>query len=61
MYIDPNTGGLLFQVLAVIFSVFSGAVLLFSGKIRMYLAKLRRRQDERGNETSRTDDDPPVN
>jgi len=42
MYIDPNTGGILFQTLAVIFGVFSGVVLLFSSKIKMGIAKLRR-------------------
>ena len=42
MYIDPNTGGILFQTLAVIFGGFSGVVLLFSSKIKMGIAKLRR-------------------
>ena len=42
MYIDPNTGGMLFQVLAVLFGVFSGVILLFSSKIKMGIAKLRR-------------------
>ena len=42
MYIDPNTGGVLFQTLAVLFGVFSGAILLFSSKIKMGIAKLRR-------------------
>ena len=42
MYIDPNTGGILFQTLAVLFGVFSGVVLLFSSKIKMGIAKLRR-------------------
>ena len=42
MYNDPNTGGILFQTLAVIFGVFSGVVLLFSSKIKMGIAKLRR-------------------
>ncbi len=43
MYIDPNTGGMLFQVLAALFAVLSGVILFFSGKIRMYFAQLRRR------------------
>ena len=42
MYIDPNTGGMLFQVLAVLFGVFSGVILLFSSKIKMGIAKFRR-------------------
>jgi len=46
MYIDPNTGGMLFQVLAVVFATLSGLVLFFSGKIRMFFAKLRRQARE---------------
>ncbi|MGD8455108.1 MAG: hypothetical protein PVF83_01900 [Anaerolineales bacterium] len=42
MYIDPSSGGLIFQILAVAFGVISGAVLLFAGRIRMGIAKLRR-------------------
>lgn len=42
MYIDPNTGGMLFQALAVLFGVFSTLILFFSGKIRMYFARLKR-------------------
>jgi hypothetical protein len=54
MYIDPNTGGILFQTLAVLFGVFSGVVLLFSGKIKMGIAKLRRamRKDSKENEAA---------
>ena len=29
MYIDPNTGGMLFQILVVMFGVISAVVLLF--------------------------------
>ena len=56
MYIDPNTGGILFQTLAVLFGVFSGVVLLFSGKIKMGIAKLRRamRKDSEDTETAET-------
>lgn len=52
MYIDPNTGGVLFQTLAVLFGVFSGIVLLFSSKIKMGIAKLRRalRKESENNE-----------
>ena len=50
MYIDPNTGGILFQVLAVLFGVFSGVVLLFSSKIRMIFARLTRLKRERAEE-----------
>lgn len=56
MYIDPNTGGILFQTLAVLFGVFSGVVLLFSSKIKMGIAKLRRsmRKDTEEAEESET-------
>jgi hypothetical protein len=43
MYIDPNTGGVLFQALAGIFVAISGVLLVFSGKIRAGIARLRRR------------------
>jgi hypothetical protein len=46
MYIDPNTGGILFQALAVFLAVFSGVVLTFSSKIRAGIAKFRRRKQE---------------
>ena len=42
MYIDPNTGGMLFQVLATSLALFSGFILLFSGKIRAFAARFRR-------------------
>jgi hypothetical protein len=47
MYIDPSAGGLIFQVLAVLFGVISGGVLLFSSRIKMGVAKMRRRLRER--------------
>lgn len=50
MYIDPNTGGLLFQILAVLFATISGVILFFSGRIRMFFARMRRRM--RGEEES---------
>lgn len=43
MYIDPNTGGILFQALAGVLAVISGALFLFSRKIREGIARLRRR------------------
>ena len=43
MYIDPNSGGMLFQLLIVLFSVFSGVLLVFSGRIRAFMGKFRRR------------------
>jgi hypothetical protein len=46
MYIDPNTGGILFQALAAVFAVASGVLLLFSGKIRSFMARLRRKMQK---------------
>lgn len=43
MYIDPNTGGMLFQVLAVALAAVSGVLFIFSRKIREGIARLRRR------------------
>ena len=43
MYIDPNTGGMLFQVLAAVLVAGSGVLLFFSRNIREGIAKLRRR------------------
>ena len=42
-YIDPNTGGMLFQVLAIVFTFLSGFMLFFSARIRMAIARLSRR------------------
>ena len=41
-YIDPNTGGMLFQMLAVIFASLSAIVLIFSRQIRTLFARLGR-------------------
>ena len=46
MYIDPNTGGVLFQALAAAFAVLSGVLLIFSSKIRAGIARLRRRNED---------------
>ena len=48
-YIDPNTGGMLFQVLAVAFAALSGFVLVFSRHIRSAVARVRRSLRERAN------------
>jgi hypothetical protein len=58
MYIDPNTGGVLFQTLAVLFGVFSGVVLLFSSKIKMGIAKLRRSMRKDSEDTEPTESKP---
>jgi hypothetical protein len=41
-YIDPNTGGMLFQILAAIFGTASAIILIFSSRIRMGMARLAR-------------------
>ena len=41
-YIDPNTGGMLFQVLAVLFGVISALFLVFSSKIKMLFYRITR-------------------
>jgi hypothetical protein len=41
-YIDPGTGGMLFQLLAVLFAVFSGLILFFSRQIKTAFARFRR-------------------
>lgn len=52
MYIDPNTGGVLFQALAGILGVVSALMLAFSRNIRQWFARLRRgaRKEEEGRE-----------
>ncbi len=41
-YIDPNTGGMLFQFLAVIFALLSTAFLFFSAQIKAAFARIKR-------------------
>lgn len=60
MYIDPNTGGVIFQALLAGFAAISGVLLIFSRQIRTGIAKLRRgaRKDEpeeqtKGDETKK--------
>jgi hypothetical protein len=42
-YIDPSSGGMLFQILAVAFGLISGLLLFFSSRIKMGIARLMRR------------------
>jgi hypothetical protein len=49
MYIDPNTGGMLFQILLVLFGAISGTILIFSSKIKMQISRIRRSIRERKN------------
>lgn len=54
-YVDPNTGGLLFQLLASAFAILSGLFLLFARRIRMAAARMMRWLRERfGRSTSST-------
>lgn len=46
-YIDPSSGGLLFQLLALLFAIFSGGILFFSRQIKSTIARLRRFLKER--------------
>jgi hypothetical protein len=46
-YVDPFTGGLLFQVFGVIFAGISGALYFFSRQTKSALARLRRFLHER--------------
>lgn len=41
-YIDPNTGGMLFQLLAVLFAFSSAIILFFSRQIRVGVARVSR-------------------
>jgi hypothetical protein len=41
-YIDPSTGGILFQALATALALFSGVALIFSRQIRMAFARAMR-------------------
>jgi len=41
-YIDPNTGGMLFQALATAFALLSGVALVFSRQIRAFFGRARR-------------------
>lgn len=53
MYIDPNTGGLLFQVLAAAFAALSALVVVFSRRIREVFARLKRAWREHTSESER--------
>jgi hypothetical protein len=43
MYIDPNSGGMIFGWLLGAFGLISGLVLVFSGRIRKYFSQMRRK------------------
>lgn len=51
MYIDPSTGGMLFQVLAIAFTAVSGVILLFSNRIKMFFSRRKRSSEPDQTET----------
>lgn len=57
-YIDPASGGMLFQALAIVFASISGAFLFFSRQIRTFVASMRRRLRGLGLGNSTPGDDP---
>ena len=60
-YVDPNTGGLLFQLLAASLAVISGFILIFARRIRMALARAARFLRERyGNDQGGPVSTPPA-
>jgi len=56
-YIDPNTGGLLFQVLAVLIGVISGALLLFSSQVKKLFYRAKR--SLRGSKSEQVEENQP--
>ena len=49
-YIDPNTGGMLFQLLAVLVASLSAIILFFSRQIRAWVARMARMVRGKSNE-----------
>lgn len=60
MYIDPNTGGMLFQALAAIFAVVTGSLLVFSRQIRSGIARMRHFFRNMGHRASTKDENDEV-
>jgi len=57
-YIDPNTGGMLFQILAALFASLSAVLLIFSRQVRTFVARItrslrNRRGDDQGSAAQR--------
>jgi len=46
-YVDPGTGGMLFQILAALFAVLSGVIFFFSRQIKTMAARVQRYVGER--------------
>lgn len=60
MYIDPSTGGQLFQILAIAFTAVSGVILIFSNRIKMFFSRLRRSSKESPEEEQSSEKDQNV-
>lgn len=64
-YIDPNTGGMIFQILAVVFTMLSGVIFFFQSRIKMGFNRMMRRfrgteEDDAADITGEmTQDTPP--
>ena len=58
MYIDPNSGGMLFQALLVVFGVLSGTILIFSSRIKMGFARLMRTFREKSGDDESSENMP---
>jgi hypothetical protein len=56
-YIDPNTGGMLFQLLAVLIGVISGVLLLFSNQVKRVFYRMKR--SLRGSEPEQVEESQP--
>ena len=56
-YIDPNTGGIIFQWIAIAIGAISGMLLLFSGQIKRFIYRMRRSM--RGSEPEEGAEDKP--
>lgn len=41
-YVDPSTGGMLFQLLVIFFGLFSALILFFSARIKQVIFRARR-------------------
>jgi hypothetical protein len=46
-YIDPGSGGMLFQLLAVLFAFLSGFIFFFARQIKTFFARFRRYLSDR--------------
>jgi len=56
-YIDPNTGGMLFQLLAVLIGVISGVLLLFSNQVKRAFYRIKR--SLRGSKAGQVEENQP--